>query len=140
LTGTFTIQDNASPTTTQADILNNCGTLSVDSKIYLEGPYNITNGNMNTLSGIPLSSPFTEDPKIVASIPANVVDWVLVELRDKLNPSTIIASRSAFVLNNGNIVDTDGFSPVLFPEIAIEYFLSVKHRNHLKVMSLESIK
>lgn len=126
---------------TQTDILNNCGSFSVDSKIFLEGPYNTSNSNMNTtLSSVPLNSPFSEDPKSVGSIPTGVVDWVLLQLRDKLNPSTVIGNRSAFILNNGDIVDLDGSSPVLFPEIAIEYFLSVKHRNHLSAMSAETIK
>ncbi len=112
----------------------------MDSKIYLEGSYNTVSANMNnTLTSIPLDSPYPEDPKSVGSIPANVVDWVLVQLRDKLNPSTIVANRSAFILKNGDIVDTDGTSPVLFPEIAIKYFLSVKHRNHLAVMSDEVV-
>lgn len=138
--GIYTVNDNIiNPT--EADILNNCGSFSVNSKAYLEGPYNTASSNMNTtLSSIPLNSPFTEDPKSVGTIPSDVVDWVLLQLRDKLSPSTVIGNRSAFILKDGNIVDMDGTSSVLFPEIAIEYFLSVKHRNHLSVMSSIPIK
>ena len=47
-----------------------------------------------------------------------------------------IASRSALLQRDGDIVDVDGVSPVgfeLLPNGA--YFLSVRHRNHLGVMT-----
>ena len=90
----------------------------------------------NNLSGIiPMTSPYVEDPQNVSSIPVNTVDWVLVQLRDKNNSSTILFSKSAFVLKNGSVVEKDGVSPLNFPVVADNYFVSVKHRNHLSVMS-----
>ncbi len=66
---------------------------------------------------------------------AQVVDWVLVELRDSTNPATVVASRAAFVLSNGNIVDTGYLQPVVFPDVrSCHYKVSVRHRNHLGVI------
>ncbi|MEE9431196.1 MAG: hypothetical protein V3V16_09160, partial [Melioribacteraceae bacterium] len=68
-----------------------------------------------------------------------VVDWVLVELRDENNSSTILESQSVFVLQDGSVVDLDGISPVHFSHSSGNYYISVKHRNHLAVMSSSSI-
>lgn len=72
-------------------------------------------------------------------IPENVVDWILVELRDKFDNSIIKYSRAAFLLNTGMIVDLDGNSLVKFELKEDLYFLTIKHRNHLSVMSKEPV-
>ena len=73
--------------------------VGVKAKIFLEGPYNTTNHNMNTAvnSEIPLTYPYLEDARTASSKPSTAVDWVLVQLRDATTPSTIIASRSAYL-------------------------------------------
>jgi len=65
----------------------------------------------------------------------SVVDWVLLELRDPNDPTVIVSRRAALVLRNGNVVDVDGVSPVFFEAYAGDYYLAVRHRNHLGVMS-----
>ena len=111
--------------------------ISVDIKIFMEGPYN--SPNMNASLTLPTTSPYTEDQETVTSIPSiqgnQVVDWVLVQLRDKTDESIILESQSAFILQDGSVVDLDGSSPVGFSLSADSYYLSVKHRNHLSVMS-----
>ena len=109
--------------------------------VYLEGSYNSSNNDMdiNLTANIPLTSPYAEDPKTVTSIPAKAVDWVLVRLRDKNNEANILASRSAFLLEDGSIAELNGAGPVRFSLPADDYFISVKHRNHLEVMSNNSI-
>ncbi len=68
---------------------------------------------------------------------AAVVDWVLVELRDHANPTTVVASRAALLLANGNIVDTNYLQPVAFANVPDgSYRVAVRHRNHLGVMTL----
>jgi rhamnogalacturonyl hydrolase YesR len=112
-------------------------TKKIDASIFLEGAYNTNTGEMNSnLSNyIDTESPYKQDIRIVSSIPENVVDWVLVELRDQITPSIIRASRSAFLLNSGKITDINGASQIGFNVISGNYFLSVKHRNHLPIMS-----
>ncbi|MCP5064827.1 MAG: hypothetical protein GY936_20600 [Ignavibacteriae bacterium] len=109
-------------------------------KIFLEGAYNITKGDMNNNLSVPLLSPYSIDPQEVNTISLNVVDWVLVELRDKDNSSIVLKSRSAFILNDGRIVDIDGESPVAFQIENDSYFIVLKHRNHLSVMSPNTIQ
>jgi hypothetical protein len=122
-------------------------------KVFLEGAY-VGSGLMNTSlkarALVPLSQPYNISPwnytgtETVASIPADVVDWVLVELRQAASPglatsSTILAKRAAFLKSNGNIVDLDGTSPVLFNNSYVtegnNLYIVVRHRNHLAIMS-----
>lgn len=69
-----------------------------------------------------------------------IVDWVLVELRDRDNPATVLASRAALLCRDGNITDIDGISPVTFADMpAGDYYFSVKHRNHLGIMTASAV-
>jgi hypothetical protein len=64
------------------------------------------------------------------------VDWVLVELRTGTSAASKVGTRAAFIKGNGSIVDVDGVSPVAFTNLAAgSYYLVVRHRNHLAVMS-----
>lgn len=123
---------------------------------YLKGAWNNPTGLMRTLLNsnglLPLSQPYTGSPYLyagtesVGAIPnANVVDWVLVELRKPstglpadANSSTIIGRRAAFILNNGSIVDLDGVTPLQLPisKQGSGNFIVIRHRNHLAVMSV----
>ena len=68
-----------------------------------------------------------------------IVDWVMVELRNATTPSTVVATRSALIQRDGDIVDVDGVSPVTFNTSAVtwgsQYYVAVRHRNHLGVMT-----
>lgn len=65
-----------------------------------------------------------------------VVDWVLVELRDATTPTTILASRAALLQRDGDVMDVDNMSPLLFSGISAgNYHVVIKHRNHLGVMT-----
>jgi hypothetical protein len=76
------------------------------------------------------------ESEVVASIPTNIVDWVLIELRTGTAASTTVARRAAFLRNDGIVVDLDGLSKVAFPEInGGDYYIVIKHRNHLAIMS-----
>lgn len=68
--------------------------------------------------------------------PERVVDWVVVELRDKNDPSIILATRSGLIRRNGTVVDVDGVSDVTFMGLpADQYFIALRHRNHLGIMT-----
>lgn len=115
----------------------------LNSKIFLEGNY--SNGsmstNLNTNDQIPLSQPFANYSRIesVTSIPSNVVDWVLVELRTNTNKDSWVAKRAGFLRNDGFIMDLDGVNALKFENIDPGlYYIVVYHRNHLPVMSREA--
>jgi len=65
-----------------------------------------------------------------------IVDWVFLELRHKNNPNQVVATRSALLQRDGDVVDTDGYSPVFFSRTEKDhYYLMIRHRNHLAVRS-----
>lgn len=66
-----------------------------------------------------------------------IVDWVLLELRNASSPSTVVARKAALVQRDGDVVEaSDGVSPVVFVgATAGNYYVAVKHRNHLGVMT-----
>ncbi len=64
-----------------------------------------------------------------------IVDWVLVELRDSNNPKEIFKSQAALLQRDGDIVGMDGVSKPTFKLFHNSYYVSVRHRNHLGVMT-----
>jgi len=127
--------------------------LTVDLVAFLEGPFDVTDMNTDLNSGgvIPLSQPFNTAPwnytgtETVVTVPANSVDWVLLELRDAADaasatPATVFARQAAFVMNDGTIVATDGTSdPVLTGSLTQNLFVVIYQRNHLSVMSATAV-
>ena len=127
----------------------------LDLKICLEGPFNGVemNTNLSGLAVFPLSQPYSSPPwnysgtESVPSIPnSDIVDWVLLELRDAASAelassTTTFARMAGFVLKDGSIVDMDGFSSFVIPEqISQNLFVVVRHRNHLDMMSANSLE
>ncbi len=113
--------------------------VGVKVKIYLQGPFDILNGDMNTtINGIiPQASPYPTDSRTASNKPSTAVDWVLVELRDQTTPSTVIASRSAYLNSDGNLIDDyaaqgRGIGIAAPPG---DYYVVLKHRNHLAIMT-----
>jgi len=117
---------------------------------FMEGPYNgsTMNTTLNSSGNLPLNQPYNIYPWFYAgteSVPAipspNIVDWVLIELRDAVNaagatPATTIGFAAAFVMNNGEIRTVNGGSAISFPgTIVNNLFAVVWHRNHLGIMS-----
>jgi hypothetical protein len=122
---------------------------------FLKGGWNNPTSLMRTALStggkLPLTQPYNTAPfnysgtESVTSIPnANVVDWVLLELRkpasglaEDAGSSTVIGRKAGFLLTNGNIVDLDGTSPLSFDisKQGAGNFVVLRHRNHLAVMS-----
>jgi hypothetical protein len=111
-------------------------------RVWLGGPYQ-TGGSMTTAlktgGSIPLTSPYA-DGRTVTSVPTGVTDWVSVELRSSASGPSV-AQRSFFLRSDGNIADTDGTTTNLqIPGVtAGSYYLVVRHRNHLAVMSASAL-
>jgi len=124
--------------------------IDLDVLVYLEGPYSGTemNTDLNTAGEIPLNQPYNTLPwnypgtETVGAIPnTDVVDWVVVELRDAVDATsatlaTRIARQAAFILKDGTVVGTDGTSSLIFNNaISDGLFVLIWHRNHLGIMS-----
>lgn len=115
--------------------------IDLDLDVMLAGPY--SGGTMSTAllaaNKIPLNDPYGNSTT-VASIPANTVDWIEVQLRDSGTPGTIIKKYSFFVDNNGNVLNTNGTVGTKLTGVAkASYYVAVKHRNHLGVMTASAI-
>ena len=113
-------------------------------KVFLEGPYNDSqmNTTLNDDGYIPKSQPYNVGPwnysgsESVYNIPKNIVDWVLVELRTSTSSYSTVARQAAFLRSDGSITALDGVTPLTFSNnLTGTYYVVVKHRNHLAVMS-----
>ncbi len=68
--------------------------------------------------------------------PTAMVDWVLVELRDPVEPTIVLGTKSALLLRNGTVIGTNGSDILMFDTTeAGDYYVSLKHRNHLGIMT-----
>ena len=122
--------------------------INLDITVFLEGPFNgismtpYLNGiipNNQPYSGAPWSYPGTEN---FVTIPnADIVEWVLVELRDaadaaSANEAARMARQAAFMLSNGKVVGMDGTSLLQFTNsLTQKLFVVIWHRNHLGIIS-----
>ncbi|WP_299886069.1 glycosyl hydrolase [uncultured Lacinutrix sp.] len=69
----------------------------------------------------------------------DIVDWVFVELRDAIDNTVLRISQSALLQRDGDIVNFDGISSLEFNIANTDYYLVVKHRNHLGVMTVNAV-
>ncbi|MBN1340791.1 MAG: hypothetical protein JXA03_15790, partial [Bacteroidales bacterium] len=133
---------------------------TLDLRVFLEGPFNSSSGTMDTWlyanNLIPMSQPY--DPPLpyfgnmdplwyytgtesVASMPVDVVDWIVLELRDAPDAAAAVsaatfATKALFLLSDGSVTDMDGLSfPFFIEPVTNGLFAVVYHRNHLPVMN-----
>jgi len=120
--------------------------IQVDPKIFLQGPLlnpataGLMNDDLRSGSFLPTTSPYTDNATVDASvfnITGNnaIVDWVWVELRAANDNTNLINGKSALLQRDGDIVGLDGVSNLLMTAAPTNYYVVVKHRNHLGVMS-----
>lgn len=123
-------------------------------KVRLEGPYDSGSGlmyaDLRLLSDFPMVEPYTAlgythvngGNEFVSHTLLSVwgddaiVDWIVLEVRDPDDPSIVLASRSALVQSDGDVVDGNGNSAIWLDTSPGLYYVSVRHRNHLGAMLL----
>ena len=139
------------------DVCDACAPV-VRPKLMLEGPYDTSTGLMSDAlrSGglVPLTEPYTAagyvhvagnggatiTSAVLNTTGANaIVDWVVVELRSASNSSARVATRAALLQRDGDVVGVDGTSGVGFNVACGNYYVAVRHRNHLGVMTSTSL-
>lgn len=129
---------------------------SVRVRMTLQGPWKEATGMMADdlrLGGlVPTAEPYAglgfglvgsggeSLPGSLASVTGKnaVVDWVLVELRNKIDPTQVVATKSALLQRDGDIIGVDGYPRILFNVPVAEYHIAVRHRNHLGVMTFSA--
>jgi hypothetical protein len=137
--------------------------ISLAIKAFLDGPYKIANGLMTDSlrknGFIPVGEPYSSTPysglfthvgtgggeilgnTVLSVNGANaIVDWVFVQLRSAADSSIVLGTKSALLQCDGDVVDaSDGVSQIQLPLGYGNYFISIKHRNHLGVMTKNAI-
>jgi len=133
-----------------------CGP-NMQLRFNLQGPWNDTthlmNDDLRVAGLIPSAEPYAAAGSTLVgsggeTVPADllevagsnaVVDWVLVELRNALDPTEIVATRSVLLQRDGDVIGADGYKRLIFDLPAGGYFVAVRHRNHLGAMTLNAI-
>jgi hypothetical protein len=144
--------------------------LLVSPKVYLQGPFNTGTGMMGdglrSANLIPTTEPYSNTTYVASAFITNalrgsgggetstssvvgsaagastnnsVVDWVVVQLH-RSSDGVVVSQRAALIQRDGDVVDTDGTSPVnLAGNAAGSYYISVRHRNHLGARSAATL-
>uniref|UniRef100_UPI0026146BB9 hypothetical protein n=1 Tax=uncultured Kordia sp. TaxID=507699 RepID=UPI0026146BB9 len=131
--------------------------ITLSPVVFLQGAL-LSNGNssvmrddLRSLGYLPTTSPYTDGLTCDASVfntggtngtgntNNDIVDWVWIELRDATDNTLVIDGQSALLQRDGDVVSIDGISVVSFNQASGNYYLAIKHRNHLAVMTTNTI-
>ena len=127
----------------------------VAALIWLDGAYDQSTQMMRDdlrLQGlVPLTEPYTamgynvEGPTTTSAARLQetgahaVVDWVLIELRPHIDATNVLSTRAGLLLRNGSVVDPMNDQPLNMCLPQGDYYVSVRHRNHLPCMTASPI-
>ena len=129
---------------------------SVSVRMYLDGCYNTADHRMSDqlrVNGlVPSSEPYsalgytltggggtTGSGLLAATGDDAIVDWVVVELRSSATPNQVVEAKGALLQRDGDVVAADGSSALQFAAPAGNYYIAVKHRNHLGCMTATAL-
>lgn len=122
---------------------------TVNLLVFLEGPYDHGLSEMSNdllqLGLIPQGQPYTGSPWnysgtegagwLPVDYPAETVDWVLVSLRESLDPETEVGRVAALLMQDGGIssfnINLNGSNG--------PFYVMIEHRNHLPVLSAHRV-
>lgn len=134
--------------------------VNVQIRAYLQGPYDaateLMRDSLRSKGLIPLQQPYDKAPflytgtetlnRSLTSISLGgdadaLVDWLLVELRSAANPTTILAQKAVGLQADGDLMDVQtGSTTLSFLNISAgNYYVALRHRNHLGVVSANAL-
>lgn len=129
--------------------------VQVGVRVVLDGAYDNITGLMRdalrTLPDFPVQQPYSAAPwghggtesvnggVLMVSGNNAIVDWVLVQLRAIGDVVSVSAQVAGLLQRDGDVVGTDGVSPLSFDVPAGDYHVVVLHRNHLGAMTESAI-
>jgi hypothetical protein len=127
--------------------------VELGAKVFLEGPFDsgsqLMGDALRSDGLVPTTEPYSAlgytqvggggesvQSNVLSATGSNaIVDWVLVELRGAGPSYSLAATRCALLQRDGDVVDVDGTSPVVFDIGPGNYHVAVRHRNHLGAMT-----
>ena len=134
------------------------GTVYLKPRVLLQGPFNATTQLMNDGlrtsgqlplqldwqgEGFPMNNGALEDvldpSALLISGPDAIVDHVLLEVRDAIDPSNILFSRYCFLQRDGDVVPSPPGTTCAMNAPPGNYYVAIRHRNHLAVMTASPI-
>ncbi|MCB9165736.1 MAG: M4 family metallopeptidase [Flavobacteriales bacterium] len=126
----------------------------VPVRMFLEGPFDsgslLMSDALRAAGLVPTEEPYTglgfelvgegggeSTTSAVLSVTGSnaIVDWVFVEVRDNVLNDLVLNTRCALVQRDGDVVDMDGVSPLSMDLAPGNYYIVVRHRNHLGAMT-----
>ena len=158
--GTYVLSYNVTDANANAAVevirtVNVVDIVSINTRVLLQGPYDANTGLMRDdlrVNGLlQTTSPYPDNATADAAVfnlggisgvglaENDIVDWIWVELRDENDYTIIIESKSALLQRDGDIVNTDGTSNLIFNTFEGNYYVLVNHRNHLGILSAAPI-
>lgn len=130
----------------------------LNGKVFLEGPYSTVSGRMEdhlrSQGSLPQQEPYTAmgyafvggggetaGASVFSTSNPNraKVDWIVVELRSAVDPTIVVTGRAALLCKDGTITDQLGDTPLRLQAPPGNYYVVVRHRNHLAVMTAAPI-
>ncbi|MEZ5537268.1 MAG: hypothetical protein R3F02_16785 [Thiolinea sp.] len=131
--------------------------VNISARVLLQGPFDPDTGLMSDqlrIKGVlPVSQPYASAPfdysgaeQLSAAVSAAdgqdaIVDWVLLELRDAVNPAIVVAQQAVALQRDGDLVEpqTGGVVMNFASTPAGNYRVSVRHRNHLGIFTAAAL-
>ncbi|MEN9422754.1 MAG: hypothetical protein RL122_137, partial [Pseudomonadota bacterium] len=126
---------------------------------FLQGAYSTADGlmrdDLRKQGLIPVVQPYSDKatslgyagteavaPSVLAQANNDApVDWVVVEVRDKATPKTVVARTAAVLQRDGDVADPQtNEAKLLIPNVVEgQYYVTLRHRNHLGVMTKDAV-
>ena len=121
-------------------------TIGAKVKLFLEGNFDNDLQQMNTNLAdaglLPMQQPFDGAPyfyagsETIATLPNNVVDWVLLQIRDGEDMTTILQTKAVLIQKDGLLIDATGSELITFDDLnSGVYYIAIFHRSHLPIIS-----
>jgi hypothetical protein len=138
--------------------INNCTGIALKAKTVLQGALmespnpTLMRDDLRKLNLIPLEEPYAnldsfqhhgsggneilKESLLTIADSNAIVDWVFLELRDKADKKQVLATASALVQRDGDIISANGDSIIVFATLPPDdYYVAVRHRNHICMLS-----
>ncbi len=149
--GEVNVQESDAGTVSVSEgFINSQSKILMELLVLLQGPSlnptiaGLMNDDLRANNYLPTTSPYADGVTVDASIFATtgldaIVDWVWVELRQANDNTKIVNAKSALLQREGEIVGLDGVSVLEMNASPTNYYVVIKHRNHLGAMSANPI-
>lgn len=135
-----------------------CPGIALKAKVMLQGALidspepNLMRDDLRKANLIPLVEPYTDlegfehvgasggealkENLLTIEGPNAIVDWVLLELRSRLDKNHVVATAVGLVQRNGAIISNRGDALIVFSSaVPSRYYVAVRHRNHVCMLS-----